>query len=166
MKQLNCSSLLRLELFHEPEFQRHPTVKILSFVKAGVLVLSLASCTAPYYDPSPRNDRALHEIGFDSPLSVERSMRVLYARLDDCVGSAYHVQPRFHRAEGRAWVMVVSGLGLDRYSVLGNRFEARFEVTKATAGSQVQIIYVEPSLAPVVEMSRSWLTDGTRGCGS
>ena len=139
--------------------------KVPNFVTAGALVLSLASCTAPYYDPSPPTDRALRETEFDSPLSMERSMRVLYARLDECLSGAYHVQPRFNRAAGRAWVMVVSGLGFNRYSFIGNRFVARFELTEAAAGSRVHISYVEPRLAPLVDMSRSWLTDDTRGCG-
>ena len=128
------------------------------------ILLSLAGCTTRYSDPTPPGDRALHEVQFDSPLSVERSMRVLYAGLNECVGSTYHVQPRFARDEGKAWVMVVSGLGLNRYSVLGNLFEARFDISKAAVGSLVRVSYHKPLFASIVDASRGWLSDGARGC--
>ena len=136
----------------------------LRVVAAGTIVLLFMGCTARHYDPSPGDDRVLHATTFDSPLSVERSMRVLYARLEECTGIEYHVQPRFVRSEGRAWVMVVSGLGFDRFSVIGNRFELRFDVSELADGSRVSISNGEPRLAPLVEASRDWLVDGSRAC--
>ena len=92
-------------------------------------------------------------------------MRVLYAGLNECVGSTYHVQPRFQRGEDKAWVMVVSGLGLNRYSALGNLFEARFDISKTAAGSLVQVSFDKPFFASIVDASRDWLSNATRGCG-
>jgi hypothetical protein len=107
----------------------------------------------------------LFVLRIDSPLSLEESYRTLYARLQDCLGaSSYRVQPRFEREAGRAWIMVVSGLGLDRLSFLGNSFAARFDIHPAAPGAAVDATLSEPRLELLVRAARGWLVDGSRAC--
>lgn len=111
----------------------------------------LAGCASQAYDPAPPRDVPLQVLRFESALGVEDSYRMLYARLTQCLASSsYRVQPRFEAATGRAWIMVVQGLGLDRYSFLGNRFAARFDLRDAGAGTQVEAAISEPELLPLL----------------
>lgn len=132
---------------------------------AALLAAAISGCASQAYDPTPAADRPLRERTFDSSLDVEESYRVLYRQLEQCAGVGYHVQPRFERDTGRAWVMVVSGIGLDRYSFLGNRFEGRFQIQPAPVGSQVVVTWSDVGLTPLVESVPGWLDAGLRGCG-
>ena len=128
------------------------------------LALGLGACASPYYDPVPPADAKPHVTRFDSPLSMEDSYRRLYARLRDCTPTFYHVQPRFDQVLPMATIMVVEGLGLNRYSFIGNRFRARFDVYPAGAGSRVEITSVDKGLQPLLAASRGWLENGNRSC--
>lgn len=131
---------------------------------SGLCAVVVVGCASQAYDPVPSSRQQLLERRFDSPLDQESSYRRLYRRLEDCVGFGYHVQPRFERDTGRAWVMVVSGLGLNRYSFLGNQFEARFDVLPASGGSQVLVTWTDPSLTPLIDAVPAWLNSTAGGC--
>jgi len=129
-----------------------------------LLLAVLAGCASQAYDPLPPPGRALYERTLDSAFDVEGSYRLLYSRLSECAGAGYHVQPRFERASGYAWVMLVQGLGLDRYSFLGNRFGARFLIEPTAQGSVVHVTWVDRGLEPMVEAAARWLAGGAAGC--
>ena len=141
------------------EFEIHLKTTLLF----GIFLL-LNACTATYYDPVPPADVPANVTRYDSPLSMENSYRRLYARLRECVSTFYHVQPRYDHELSKASVMVVQGLGLNRYSVLGNSCKARFDVHPAGAGSQVEITSVDESLGSLIAASRNWLVRDTQGC--
>lgn len=136
--------------------------------RAGAVILALAvsGCQSQAYDPMPPSDRPLRELSFQTSLSVEESYRRLYERLEPCVSSGYHVLPRYEQSPEHAWVMVVSGLGLDRYAFLLNQFEARFDVQPAPGGSRIVVSWVDPGMESLARASRGWLLRGDAGCGA
>jgi hypothetical protein len=128
-------------------------------------VLALGGCASQAYDPAVPADEPVRIVRVRSPLDMEASYRRLYTRLDECLRrSGYHVQPRFDREAGHAWIMVVSGLGLNRYSFIGNRFEARFDIRPAPGGALVEVQHTDRGLIPIVDASEGWLTRDSRGC--
>lgn len=133
---------------------------------AAAISVLLGGCASQAYDPVPPADAATRRLVFDSPLGVEGGYRRLHAGLAACAGTGYHVHPRYEHAPERAWVMVVSGIGLDRYSFLGNRFEARFDLEPAPGGARVTATWVGEPLAPLVRAARRWLVAGARGCSA
>jgi hypothetical protein len=134
---------------------------------AALLVAVLAAgCGSQSYDPAPPRDAPLRTLRFASALSQEESYRVLHARLSQCLhASSYRVQPRFERDTGRAWIMVVQGLGLDRYSFLGNSFAARFEIHATDTGALVEAAISAPELEALAHAAPDWLTRGAQDCG-
>ncbi len=139
------------------------TAALLHRLAAACLAVQIVGCAAPY-DPSPPADEPLRVLRFRSPENLEATYRTLYARLEECAGASYRVQPRFDRAAGHAWLMLVAGLGLDRYSALGNRFAARFDVRETPDGTRVEAPQVDRGLVPVVDAAPAWLNEGSRDC--
>ena len=133
---------------------------------AALLVAVLAGgCASQAYDPAPPRDAPLRTMRFESALSQEESYRVLHARLSQCLqASSYRVQPRFERDTGRAWIMVVQGLGLDRYSFLGNRFAARFDIRGTDAGALIEAAIRAPDLEALAHAAPDWLARGAHDC--
>ena len=133
---------------------------------AALLVAVLVGgCASQAYDPAPPRDAPLRTMRFDTALSQEDSYRVLHARLSQCLhASSYRVQPRFERDTGRAWIMVVQGIGLDRYSFLGNRFAARFDVHRTDSGALIEAAISAPELEALAHAAPDWLARGTHDC--
>lgn len=128
-----------------------------------IVVGVLAGCSGPSHDPTPPAQARPVEIGA-RPMSLEATYRRLYERLEACVGGGYHVQPRYDRVAGTASIMLVQGLGLNRYSVLGNVFRARVELT-AVAGqaTRIEMVIAEAELDYLERAIPAWLA-GAQEC--
>jgi hypothetical protein len=138
-----------------------------SVVLAAALLAAaaLAGCAAPY-DPSPPPGTILRTVTLSSPLDLESTYRLLYQRLDACLvaGSGYHVYPRFDRAAGRAWLVVVQGLRLERFAALVSRFAARFDVYAAPPGARLEIAQRDRELGPLVDAAAGWVSSQHGRC--
>ena len=140
---------------------------VLEWVRPGVVLLSATltaangGCASTYYDPLPPAQAQRTEVKASGRRSLETVYRQLYSRLDACYGSSYRVQPRFDRGRGDAWIMLVTGLGLNRYSLIGNRFEARVDMRETPNGVEVEVIHREPALDGLAREVERWLSGAT-----
>ena len=132
-----------------------------SLLVAGVL--TVAGCASTYYDPLPPNRTRAEDIMAVHDRSLEQVYRQLYTQLEQCYATSYHVQPRFERTRGEAWIMLVSGLGLNRYSLVGNRFEARVDMRRSASGVQVSVTQREGEVPDLAAQIERWL-GGARAC--
>ncbi len=133
------------------------------FVPALMLAAAIGGCSGPYYDPLPPKQARSVAVSPVLGRSLEQVYRQLYGRLDDCYGSTYYVQPRFERARGEARIMLVSGLGLNRYSLIGNRFQARVEMRETPLGVQVEVTHRADELDWLAARVERWLS-GVTAC--
>jgi hypothetical protein len=133
---------------------------------ALVVAVGVSGCASQAYDPTPSTRAPVSEIAFIAPLDVERSYRRLYQRLEACVGTGYHVHPRYEHTPQRAWIMVVSGLGLNRLSFLVNQFEARFNIEPAPQGARISVTYLGTEMERLARAAEAWLVRGDRGCAA
>ena len=122
-----------------------------------------SGCASTYYDPLPPVAAQLRSLAPSSTHTLESAFRVLYEQLDACYGHSYHVQPRFERAASHAWIMLVSGLGLNRLSLIGNQFQARVDLRADASGVHIELRYHEPRFATLNRQAESWLA-GDRSC--
>jgi hypothetical protein len=134
---------------------------------AGVLLalVAFSGCSAPY-DPSPPPDAVLRTVVLASPMDLESTYRRLFRRLDGCLpaGSGYHVYPRFDREAGRAWLVVVQGLRLERFAALVSRFAARFDVYADPPGARLEIVQRDEELGALVDAAEGWLRSQHERC--
>ncbi len=140
--------------------------KLLASVVLCGLTLLISACASTHYDPVPAANAKTVVTRYPSPLSIEDSYRRLYARLRECVPGFYHVQPRYNHQIPMASVMVVQGLGLNRYSFVGNSFLARFDIYRAATGSRIEITNVDEDLVNLITASRDWLDKDHRSCSA
>jgi hypothetical protein len=127
-------------------------------------VLLVTGCASTYYDPAPPERAQRLDLGTHPGRSLEEVYRLLFAQLSRCVGGGYHVQPRFDRDLGSAAVLLVQGLGLNRYSVVGNALRARVDLrATASGGTQVSLLLADAKLASLRGLVPAWL-DGATTC--
>lgn len=115
-------------------------------------------CASTYYDPLAPVEARTTRVADARGRSLEQTYRLVYERLEACYGSGYHVQPRFERARGEAWIMLVSGLGLNRYSLIGNRFEARVDLRDDGTRVTVEVTHRDPPLQGLARQVERWLS--------
>lgn len=132
-------------------------------VMAMLLPVCILGCASTYYDPLPPPEASARDVRPVRGRSLETVYRQLYARLDECYSASYHVQPRFERTHGEAWIMLVSGLGLNRYSLIGNSFAARIDMRAQRASVEVRVTHRGDELADLAARIERWL-DGATGC--
>lgn len=87
----------------------------------------LAGCWDPFAASRPPDAALARPLPARMELGLEQVYRMLYARLDECLSTGYHLKPRFDRQRRRAELLLVSGLGLDDLAIL-DAFEARFDI--------------------------------------
>ncbi len=132
-------------------------------VLATIVLAALSGCGSTYYDPLPPKQAASEALPPVSSKSMEQVYRQLYTQLETCYSPGYHVQPRFERARGHAWIMLVTGFGLNRYSLVGNRFEARIDMRETSDGVAVTVTQREGEVPGLEDRIDRWL-DGETSC--
>ena len=123
----------------------------------------ITGCASTYYDPLPPAHAELRILEPSSTHTLESAFRVLYQQLDACYGHSYHVQPRFERATSHAWIMLVSGLGLNRLSLIGNQFQARVDLRTDGSGVRTEVQYRDSQFMALPRQVEHWLA-GDRTC--
>ncbi len=123
----------------------------------------LSGCGSTYYDPQPPEQASSEALTPVSSKSMEQVYRQLYTQLETCYSPGYHVQPRFERERGHAWIMLVRGFGLNRYSLIGNRFEARIDMRETSDGVAVTVTQREGDVPGLEDRVDRWL-DGETAC--
>lgn len=128
-----------------------------------LMVAAIGGCASTYYDPLPPKQASSEQLPTVTTKTLEQVYRQLYSQLEACYSPGYHVQPRFERDRGHAWIMLVTGFGLNRYSLVGNRFEVRIDMHHTSSGVVVSVTRREGETPGLEARIARWL-DGATAC--